>query len=109
MTKELAQLGTSIVEKNSILAQYMQVQHRKAIVAKKAVELRDQHQSFKEEQQRLKVMKYEDNILKMNKCILRIVLDMVHFKNKLRVDTIRVGLCLRVFASLCVSFIYEVC
>jgi len=66
MTKELAQFETSTVEKNSILAQYVQIQHRKAMAAEEAIELRDRHQSFKEEEQHLKVKKYEDKILKMN-------------------------------------------
>jgi len=41
----------------------MQVQHRRD--REKAIELRDRHPSFKEEEQRLKV-KYKDKILKMN-------------------------------------------
>jgi len=56
MTKELAQLGTSTMEKNSILAQYVQVRHRKAITVEKAIEFGDRHQTFKEQEQRLKVL-----------------------------------------------------
>jgi len=54
MTKELSHLGTINLEKNSMLAQYMQVQQRRAIAAEKTIELRDRHQSFKEREQRLK-------------------------------------------------------
>jgi len=35
MHKELAQLGTSSVEKNSILAQYVKVQQREVLAARK--------------------------------------------------------------------------
>ena len=66
MTKKLEKLGTSSVEKNSILAQYVEVQYRKALAAEKAVELRDRHQAFKEEECRLRIIRYEDKILHMN-------------------------------------------
>jgi len=39
MTKELWKLGTSSVEKNSILTQYVEGQQRKVLAAEKAVEL----------------------------------------------------------------------
>lgn len=45
---------------------YVLAQEKKVGVALKAVELRDQHQSFNEWEQRLKKMKYEDRILRMN-------------------------------------------
>jgi len=48
------------------LAQYVQVQQRRAIAAEKAIELRDRQQSFKEREQQLKEIKYEDKIFKMN-------------------------------------------
>jgi len=69
------------------------VQQRRAIAAEKAIKLRDRHQSFKEKEQRLKEMKYEGKILKMNtaKLCLEIMLNMVHFKKKLGADTVRVN------------------
>ena len=54
MTKALSQLGTTNVENNFILAQYVQVQQRRAIVVEKDIELRDRRQSFKEREQCLK-------------------------------------------------------
>ena len=45
---------------------YVLAQEKKAEATVKAVELRDWHQSLEERKQRLKEMKYEDKILKMN-------------------------------------------
>jgi len=64
ISKELSQLGTTNVEKNSIFAQYVQVQQRRAIAAEKAIECRDRQHTFNETEQCLKEMKYEDKILK---------------------------------------------
>jgi len=59
-------LGTKNVEKNSIFAQYVQVQQRRAIATEKAIELRDLQHTFKEKEQHIEEMKYEDKILKMD-------------------------------------------
>ena len=66
MTKEFGKLGTSSVEKNSILAEHVEVQRQKVLAAEKTVQLRDRHQAFKEEEQCIRVMRYEDKILQMN-------------------------------------------
>ena len=66
LTTELGKLGTSTVEKNSMLAKYVELQQEKMKQAEKAMQLRDQYQAFKAEEQRIKVMKYEDKILQMN-------------------------------------------
>ena len=66
LSKELEKLGTASVEKNSVLAEYVEVQREKLKQAQQAMQLRDQYQAFKAEEQRIRVMKYEDKILQMN-------------------------------------------
>ena len=48
MTKELSILGTTKVKESDIFARYVISQNTKAQAAKDAMQLRDQHQSFKE-------------------------------------------------------------
>ena len=66
VTTKMSTLRVTNVKNRIKFEQYVLAQEKKADAAVKAVELRDQQQSLEERKQRLKDMKYEDKILKMN-------------------------------------------
>jgi len=68
MTKELSILGSTTLKDSEMFARYVVAQETKAQTSKQAIQLRDRHQSFKERQQCLKKLKYEDWILSMDIC-----------------------------------------
>jgi len=59
VTKVLSTLGTTNVKNYTMFKRYVSAQEKKADAAQKDVQLRDPHQ-------RLRKMKYEGKILKMN-------------------------------------------
>ena len=60
MMKELSILGLRKLKDSEMFVRYVVAQEKKAQTSKQAIQLRDQHQSFKEREQCLKELKYED-------------------------------------------------
>ena len=55
LATELGKLGTATVEKNSVLSEYVERQRKKLKQAQQAMQLRDQYQAFKAEEQRIRL------------------------------------------------------
>ena len=66
VSTEMSAIRTTNEKNSTMFEQYVLAQKKKAEAAMKVVELRDRHLSLEERKQRLKEMKYEDKILKMN-------------------------------------------
>jgi len=60
MTKELSILGSTKLKDSEVFGQYVIAQETNAQASKQVMQLRDRHQSFKEREQCLKEIKYED-------------------------------------------------